>query len=399
MRCSFVVLTAGCWLATLSTLPSFADPLPAAPRWTQGTIWELSVERYSRDWLKQIGTGRTPGATLLAGPVAKYTTRLTVAGEATVEGVECWKLDFGPDQPASRDVATMCSVFVSKQNGNGIKTLVGPTRTEWPTVRVGDALVASEPYSDFPVEFFNSNPTPASARPGSLSRAMFAQRKVPGADVREFTLVVGAVREYAVKQVWRAGDALWCEYERFYRDHRDLRATARLVSVGPRSSSGLEPSDIVQQKGGSDSPLRGLRYDARLQSPLSGTVEKPSVEHILQRIRQATRLQMVCDMNSDADKPFVMSISYHQTPAWSAMEQLAKSELVEGTWEPIEGGYRLVRHKRFTPEPIPSEPRVTSLTVWYIAAAGVALAAIGAVLFRWRRRPGVNRSQTPATLA
>ena len=88
-----------------------------------------------------------------------------------------------------------------------------------------------------------------------------------------------------------------------------------------------------------------LHLDERLQVKMDLVLQSPRPQHLLERLQQATRLSFTMDENVDTATPVWASIHLNQMAAWSIMRQLATSPSVQGRWEQLADGYRLVGKK------------------------------------------------------
>lgn len=170
------------------------------------------------------------------------------------------------------------------------------------------------------------------------------------------------------------------------------RGSPSLPSASPSKSPGETGAD--------------LRADARLYRPLTVSLSEPTVEEVLEQLREATGVSLSIDSdNVETKDPAFFNVRLHNMPAWAVMQQLARSKVVEGKWVEAGEGYQLVG----TVQPRPVAPPAAGLGVvgWMLLALGLVLALlIGWFLMRVRRTAATAtvhlpkaRTTTPAGAA
>ncbi len=132
-----------------------------------------------------------------------------------------------------------------------------------------------------------------------------------------------------------------------------------------------------------DGKQETLHLDERLHVKLTLKLRNPRPQDVLTRLEQATKLKFTMAENIDPDTPVWASSHSVQVSVYQHMRQLARSSVIQGTWEDIGDGYRLVGKERppnekpirtakgpFPPfrddsnDPLPDDPRLKkSLTV------------------------------------
>jgi HEAT repeat protein len=89
-----------------------------------------------------------------------------------------------------------------------------------------------------------------------------------------------------------------------------------------------------------------LHLDERLHVKLNLQLRNPRPQDVLKRLQEATNLIFTMDENVDTTTPVWSSTHMHQITAENVMRQLVKSPNVQGTWEDVGNGYRLVGKKK-----------------------------------------------------
>ncbi len=133
-----------------------------------------------------------------------------------------------------------------------------------------------------------------------------------------------------------------------------LREIAESKAGGPGTVQALLPDEarraynaIAKEKlPFADAKKDFLHLDERLQVKLTLKLRNPRTQHILERLHEATKLTFTMDDNVDPSRPVFGSIQMNGIPAWNLMRQLSTSPNVQGTWEAVADGYRLVGKPR-----------------------------------------------------
>lgn len=85
-----------------------------------------------------------------------------------------------------------------------------------------------------------------------------------------------------------------------------------------------------------------LRNDPALQVQMTVDFKRPKAQEILERLRDATKMDFTLAEDINQEYPALGSLSCRNVPAWVIMEELAKSKRIEGRWHKDGAGYRLV---------------------------------------------------------
>ena len=98
-----------------------------------------------------------------------------------------------------------------------------------------------------------------------------------------------------------------------------------------------------------DGKTERLDLDERLQVKLTLKLRQPRPRDVLTLLEQATKLKFTMGEHIDPDIPVWSSSHSVGVPVYQHMRQLAKSSAIQGTWEDMGDGYRLVG-KEWTPD-------------------------------------------------
>lgn len=133
-----------------------------------------------------------------------------------------------------------------------------------------------------------------------------------------------------------------------------------------------------------------LQNDPALRVMLTVHFKRPKAQDILDRLRTETKVDLVLADNIDREREVLGSLSCQNMPAWLILEQLAKSQIIQGKWERDGNGYRLTSP---LPPPVPANaeppppPGPAKLGFHYFLFALPLIAVFGIVLLiRYRRR-------------
>ena len=101
-----------------------------------------------------------------------------------------------------------------------------------------------------------------------------------------------------------------------------------------------------------------LHLDERLQVKLTLRLQNPRPLDVLKRLQQGTGLALTVDENVDPDIPVWASQQSVNMPAWIVMRQMAAAPSIQGKWEDVGDGYRLVSWKKGADERFPKNPKM-----------------------------------------
>ena len=176
-----------------------------------------------------------------------------------------------------------------------------------------------------------------------------------------------------------------------------LRGTPKDFGPPPdseKAKAAKKAYEAAQTEAGELAARFPLRMDPKLRAKVPVVGPKPQLDDLLEQLRTATELKMtLADNLTYHDPKFVELQGGHNATAWIAMGLIARTDLDDGRWEKIEGGYRLVGVSRSL------RPRSVSPWAWTAIGFAAVLIAAGAFLaFRGRGKkspanPPSERSQ------
>lgn len=167
-----------------------------------------------------------------------------------------------------------------------------------------------------------------------------------------------------------------------HTSHADApRSSGSPPLAGPSKSSGESGAD--------------LRADARLYRPLTVSLSEPTVEDVLEQLREATGVSLSIDSeNVETKDPAFFNVRLHNMPAWAVMQRLARSKVVQGRWVEDGEGYQLVG----TVQPRPAATPSGGLGVvgWTLLALGAVVALLsGWLIVRMRLPAAATKIHSP----
>lgn len=392
-----------------------AEPLAPTPvkSWKVGDSWTLCVEQYSREWMNGFGQSSNPKGCVQPKVVARYLTRVKLAEVQKLGDVRCFVVDYVPGQNASAGAQKPCRLFVRERDGWTQKVLqdTADVSALW-LEQMGEASVLNATPEGCPIEMWPLDRV-LSIKPsrGFLSLELRQVKTGNNQLFAECILSSGNREELRVQQTWDQGAKWWTEYVRYVKGHKDLHA--RLVPDNTPSQPSAMPPPLrppFRLEGLSvnvhDDPFR-LHTDPRLQAKVSFNLKVPTVEDVLQKLRQATVVELTCDDSAQSRAPVADSLSMHEFPAWQAMVNLARSKTIQGKWEHYGNGYRLSsplpKPVVATPSPSkPPTPNATARLLWtYFLSFAPLLILLAIVHFRrWRQKQqadAASQRRTDAT--
>ncbi len=124
-----------------------------------------------------------------------------------------------------------------------------------------------------------------------------------------------------------------------------------------------------------------LRADARLQARVQVDPDRPSLTHILGRLREATGLDLTLDQNLQDHRPRFGRVQPARRGylAWQLLELVAEKGLEGGEWKPTPRGFYLVGKPLARPHtdaeepPSLTQPLLLSLTAFAGVVASLAV--------------------------
>jgi HEAT repeat protein len=98
-----------------------------------------------------------------------------------------------------------------------------------------------------------------------------------------------------------------------------------------------------------DGKKESLHLDERLQVKITMKLRNPRPQDVLNRLQQATKLNFTMNEHVDQETPVWATSHQVNVQVYHAMRQLAAMANIQGTWEDVGDGYRLVAKPR-TPD-------------------------------------------------
>jgi hypothetical protein len=156
--------------------------------------------------------------------------------------------------------------------------------------------------------------------------------------------------------------------------------------VGQPDTPGLE-------KGTGNTQLRSV---PALQVKISVDFKQPRAPEVLERLERVTGLRLSLHESVDPNRPVLGSLSLRNVPAWLVMEQLAQAPTVQGRWEALPDGFRLIGTA--APNSVTTADRSARSSSrvrwglwlsWLVIPPLVVVSALLLLRFRWRRHGSV----------
>ncbi len=376
--------------------PCLASPPPpneASPsaRWRVGDTWHLAVKSHLSEEvpprLKTWGIAKPP-------PWEKrYDVFVAVVGTDSVNGADCWKLDFYATADGKPLDDYSFRLFVGREDQwprrlicrKGGKTLtINPSATQ--------PLLADTP-PGLPWELMPlSGRTPAG---GPNPPAHHFRRVERGAALHiERGLNRDGKRLVTVSQEWARGAKWWSEFRRSYGGRVELTATLLTAPEPPPSPRGGDAADPPATKPGRAAPpaqkdsrpaeVSPLASDTRLQVPVNADLNAVPLLRIIELLSGQTSVALEIDPSLAPAERQVGSFAIRGVAAWRVMDSLTTHHVKGARWEVTPAnGYRL------TPV-IAATPEVDGY--YWLTRSLVALLALSGVLgfFYLRKRKGVR---------
>lgn len=217
------------------------------PQWNVGDSWTVDIELYSRDWAADFSDPKVAAEKNIPHILARYSMRIEVSGTESVDGTECWQLDFAPIRNSVSDDLEVVKdrryrALVSKRSGSiqEVQILAGEDRAMPEIVHLDDsAVLLYAPYG-FPIETIPWSEDSEGARAAERTTRLALSRQpvvVDGKERRYDQRVLDGDREvFRVRQVWTDGAKWWKEFSSYRDGHIDLHATLRPVDAQEAAS-------------------------------------------------------------------------------------------------------------------------------------------------------------------
>jgi hypothetical protein len=350
-----------------------ADAPPPWAAWQAGDSWTVSVELFGAD---PDGAPQDPPKV-----TARYNLQVKVVATEPVGGTACWRVDFTPAKEAPAAVGDPYRTWIARDSGWPVKVARagGPASASVVSFEKGVSILAGSP-EGVPVEFFPL-PDAQGLHANSAADALTVKVQEDANKTRtaEATLKTAA-GEVVVRQKWPAGARWWREYERRVNGRKDLHARF-LVASRPDPVAAKPPEEP-----------HDLRKDPKLQATVTVLEDNPPLEEVLQRVREATGLSLTVDPALAKHDPKLGGVRFNAAPAWMVLNLVAETQLVDGHWESVEGGYRLTAQAslREGESPVPSWRRPLA-----VSAGGLALLLGGVAVVLFLRRDRATPKPVP----
>ncbi|MCC6694136.1 MAG: hypothetical protein IT365_00770 [Candidatus Hydrogenedentes bacterium] len=219
------------------------------PHWNVGDSWTVDIELYSRDWAADFSDPKVEAKKNIPHILARYSMRIEVSGTESVDGTECWQLDFAPIRNSVSDDLEVLKdrryrALVSKRSGSiqKVQILAGEDPAMPEIVHLDDTAVLLYPPYGFPIEMIPWGEESKGARALERTRRLALSRQpvvVDGKQKRYCQRVLDGDREVLrVEQTWNDGAKWWKEFTSYRDGHIDLHATLR--PVGSQEAASLE---------------------------------------------------------------------------------------------------------------------------------------------------------------
>ena len=199
-------------------------------KWSIGDKWEIETTVYARGWVLSYSNPNRRQRAQKDRIFARYTLTAEVTGKAMVDDVECWKVDFTPQEDAPKGFKKTYRTFVSARDGSVRKiSLLSGRRTAHPSLRnfSGIRVLTKPPYG-FPVEMIPWQVAVGIGQGASAEngKGSAIRRESLDGETREIEIEVhGGWHEHTrLRQTWKVGDNWWTTYEKTIKGHKDLEA-------------------------------------------------------------------------------------------------------------------------------------------------------------------------------
>lgn len=197
------------------------------PRWVVGDIWDVGTILYSRDWGLAFSDPKMEERKHKPHVLARYTVKIEVTAERKHRGVECWQIDFTPDEKAPLSVREQkYRILVSKEDGSIIELscLSGENFGD-PTPKDVDGItvIYDAPYG-FPLEIIPWTTNKVAGVNKTFLTATRNETIVGNEKHIELVVRQGTNEVPRIKQKWAVGAKWWSEYEKYTAGHIELHA-------------------------------------------------------------------------------------------------------------------------------------------------------------------------------
>lgn len=224
-------------MATALTTLAQGEARAPQSRWMIGDRWVVECVLYDRGWALSLSNPSSNEEGISERVLAEYAVLVEVTARIPLEGLDCWQLDFTPDENAPAGVREQkYRILVSTTTGliKSIFRLKGEERGSAVVEDVsGIPILENAPYG-FPLETIpwdTDRPIKNVAEPTPNKRLLSVERKetrVNGAIELALELKAGPKTLSSVSQKWDQGNRWWSEYEKYNRGHKELQAKLKV---------------------------------------------------------------------------------------------------------------------------------------------------------------------------
>jgi hypothetical protein len=377
----------------------------------------------TRTWVpKEIPRGYTPELFVSEGKAVKppiaYRFDIRFSGEEKVDGRDCFTFNFYPGDKFPPEAQHPMTILIDKENGWPRKATLTKERKPVKIEKVGDAAILIDAPAGVPCDILPLFVSSGEFREGDAV-VKYDSKRVKDELFLELRYSVAGKEKLRVRQRWRDEDDWWRYYEKYVDGVLVLRAR-RWAATPPLEDIFGEPSppkvvkvdppkpkpEPVLLPGliplASEKDRHPLIVDKRLYALVHVEPNRPSIQHILFRIQEATKLTMELGPGLEKHAPDLGYINPAKNGwyAWSLMEIIQRKELENAQWERTVSGYRLngtsmvpvsrkIETTGETRKPPSNEtpPEPASNSKWYaIGGSVIAVTLLVSAAIFWQKR-------------
>jgi len=227
------LLTSICWLLIIGE--SSAEE---ALNWEIGDSWKTGITLYSRDWMLCFSDPKIEAKKHEPTVLGRYIVEIKVTGMEMIDNVNCWQLDFVPEDLAPEGIRKQRYRILVSQEDNNIRTcrrLVEGNEIKSENVYMpeedGIKLMPLETYG-FPLEILlyagqtNSDPNSQEGQK-KLSKLIVnrIEKSERGAKHIDSIVTQDSQELARVIQIWPAASKWWAKYVKYTEGHVEMEAS------------------------------------------------------------------------------------------------------------------------------------------------------------------------------
>ena len=368
--------------------------------WKATDRWQIDVESFPEK---------------LGAKPPRFSLYAIVANGAAVEGKDGWVLTLAAIDELPDETDFVLHVSIDKKTGWPVKAVELDGEYAAKFITFGDKSVIAPPLELFPAELF------AVAEPGvfvaGVNKLAITKERTGLQTKVGVTFFENDVEQWRISQTWKDGDLFWNSYERHVKGRLTLKATAKVSQLAKRTDAEKKQLGETVKSEEKKIPDNPPRQDKRLFVLVKIESTRPSMEHVLQRIKEASGVHVEAVSALAGHAP---DLGYIEAgvDAIQLMGLLAKIEIQNAHWEKTATGYRLrgistvpqgrvlvtpglkaapPAAKVSPPDDPPSEPTPRSFP-WFVTLGSVlalcAIATIAVVLIRRRTAAQSTTAET-----